>query len=66
MKFFSYICNCVALDTGMCGLLVGSRLKYPCGGWRFIRKHRKVVAGLNEKVLFASKLIFLKDPTRAF
>ena len=19
MKFFSYICNCVALDTGMCG-----------------------------------------------
>ena len=21
MSFFSYICNCVALDTGMCGLL---------------------------------------------
>ena len=22
MKFFSYICNCVALDTGMCGCAV--------------------------------------------
>ena len=24
MKFFSYICNRVALDTGMCGRRVGS------------------------------------------
>ena len=22
MKFFSYICNCVALDTGMCVVIV--------------------------------------------
>ena len=22
MKFFSYICNCVALDTGMCGPVI--------------------------------------------
>ena len=21
MKFFSYICNCVALDTGMCAFM---------------------------------------------
>ena len=24
MKFFSYICNCVALDTGMCGMNISS------------------------------------------
>ena len=23
MKFFSYICNCVALDTGMCDFQLG-------------------------------------------
>ena len=34
MKFFSYICNCVALDTGMCAnlsrppLLLNSKQKY--------------------------------------
>ena len=26
MKFFSYICNCVALDTGMCGPVVSLRI----------------------------------------
>ena len=27
MKFFSYICNCVALDTGMCACLYKGEIK---------------------------------------